>query len=283
MAEGKPAWIVTVDDTNYDREVLQASQSRPVVIDFWAPWCGPCRTLTPILEKVIGEQNGAVILAKVNVDEAPALATQFQVQSIPLVIGMRGGKPFKEFMGVQPEQAVRQFVASLLPSAADKLVAEAHELSSGAAARAEHLYREALRLEPRHETATLGLARVLLGRGEEKEALTLLEEVAGEEADRLRAIADLNQLARPFGDEKTLRQRVDKEPKNAQARYELGCVLAAAKKYPEALEMLLSAAERDPQLASTKVREAMVKVFHVIGDRSPQANEYREKLSTLLY
>ena len=285
MAEGKADWIVNTDDTDFELVVLQGSHERPVVVDFWAPWCGPCRALTPILEKVIGEHQGEVLLAKVNIDEAPALATRFQIQGIPLVIGFRGGKAVAEFEGVQPEPGVRQFLERVLPSAADKLIAQAHKLEATAADRAEQLYRQALKLDQRSETAALGLARVLLERGATKEALTVLDDVSavGEEAERLRALAALGELARPFGDEASLRQRVNKESKNAQYRYELGCVLAARTKYAEALEMLLSAAELDPQVATTKVREAMVKIFHIIGDRSPLANDYREKLSTLLY
>jgi putative thioredoxin len=288
MAEDKPAWIVNVDDHDFERVVLHPSHDKPVVVDFWAPWCGPCLALTPVLEKVLGEHNGAVVLAKVNIDESPMLASKFQIQSIPLVIGFRGGKPVAEFEGVYPEAQVRQFVQQLLPSGADTLAAEAKALEATAAARAESQYREALRQDPHHEAAALGLARVLLARGQEEEALATLLEVgtagpAGEEAERLRGIAALRQLAKPFGDETALRQRVAQEPKNGRGRYELGTLLAAEQKYAEALEMLLSAAELDPKLASPLVRDAMVKVFHVIGDRSELANDYRNKLSTLLY
>ena len=284
----KPVWIIHVTDADFDRLVLQASHERPVVVDFWAPWCGPCRALTPVLEKVIGEHDGEVVLAKVNVDESPTLAAKFQIQGIPLVIGFRGGKPVAEFEGVYPEASVRQFLQQLLPNAADKLATQAKALEGADPARAEQLYRQALEQDRRHEPATLGLARVLLARGQEEEALSLLQEVgttgpAGEEAERLRAVAALRQLARPMGDEATLRKKVEQEPNNARARYELGVALAANKKYAEALELLLSAAERDPKLASTLVREAMVKVFHLIGDRSELANDYRNKLSTLLY
>ena len=288
MAEGIPSWIVNADDSNFQRLVLDASHERPVVVDFWAPWCGPCRALTPVLEQVIGEQGGQVLLAKVNIDESPALAAQFQIQGIPLVIGFRAGKAVAEFMGIQPEAGVRQFLERILPSEADKLAVEARKIEASAAGRADELYQQALKLDQRHEAASLGLARVLLERGQAKEALAALEEVSasgpvGEEAERLRALAALRELVPPGADQTRLRQQVDNNSKDAQGRYELGCLLAVQKKYAEALEMLLAAAERDPKLASAKVREAMVKIFHIIGDRSALANDYREKLSTLLY
>jgi putative thioredoxin len=280
--------MVNVGDADFEREVIETSRQRPVVVDFWAPWCGPCRMLTPILEQVIGQHKGAVVLAKVNVDEAPQLAAQFQVQSIPLVIGFRQGRAVTEFAGVQSEAVVRQFVEQLLPTEADRLVTEADALAGRDPARAEEQYRQALQLDPRHEAADLGLARLLIGRGAHEEALRLLEEVGstgpqGEEAERLRAVAWLRQLARPFGGVEEMSGRLKKEPNNPQVRYQLGCVLAAHERYQEALEMLLSAGERDAGLASTKVREAMVKVFNIVGARSPLADEYRQKLSTLLY
>jgi putative thioredoxin len=280
--------IVHVDDTAFEREVIQASNERPVVVDFWAPWCAPCRMLAPILEKVIGEHKGDVVLAKVNIDESPQLAARFQVQSIPLVIGFRRGRPVAEFSGVQPEPAVQKFVQQLLPTEADRCVVEADALAGSDPGRAEELYRKALLLDRRHESALLGLARLLIARRADDEALTLLEEIGssgpeGEAAERLRGLASLRQLAQPFGSEDELRKRFEKDPNGANLRYELGCVLAAHERYPEALEMLLAAGERDPDLGRSKVREAMVKVFHIVGVRSPLADEYREKLSTMLY
>jgi putative thioredoxin len=288
MSKLQGAWVVNVDDAAFEREVIQASNVRPVVVDFWAPWCAPCRVLTPILEKVIGAHKGDVVLAKVNIDEAPQLAARFQVQSIPLVIAFRRGRPVAEFSGAQPDAGVQEFVKQLLPTEADRCVVEADALAGSDAARAEELYRKALELDRRHESAMFGLARLLIARGADDEALTWLEEIGssgpdGEAAERLRGLASMRQLGRPFGSEEELRKRLEKEPKGANVRYELGCVLAAQERYPEALEMLLSAGERDPDLGRSKVREAMVKVFHIVGVRSPLADEYREKLSTMLY
>ncbi len=284
MSPSKPVHVVNVGEADFEREVLQASHDRPVVVDFWAPWCGPCRALAPILEKVIGEYQGKVLLAKVNTDEAQNLAATFRIEGIPLVIAFRQGKPAAEFVGVQPESYVRQFVQQLLPTAADKLVAEALGLEASDPARAEAQYRLALKDDARNEKATLGLARVLIALGQEKEALEVLENIGPtDEAEKLRAIAAIKQLARPFTDVAALRKTVESEPKNGQARYELGCSLAGQAQYAEALKLLLAAAEIDPKLAAAKVREAMVKVFQIVGLHSDLANDYRDKLSTLLY
>jgi putative thioredoxin len=288
MSETQPAWVVHADDTDFQRVVIEASRAKPVVVDFWAPWCGPCRALTPILERAVSEHKGEVLLVKVNIDESPGLAAQFQIESIPLVIAFRHGTPKAEFAGVYPEPYVREFMQKILPTAADHLVEEAQRVEGSDAALAEKQYRKALELDRRNEAASVGLARVLIGQGKEEEALTLLEEVgetgpAAKEAQRLRSVADLQRNARKFGDEKALRERVAKEPKNGQARYELGSLLAAQSKYDEALEMLLSAAELDHKLAMGAAREKMVEVFHIIGDRSPTADAYREKLGALLY
>jgi putative thioredoxin len=284
MTPSKPSQTVNVSAADFDREVMEASKERPVVVDFWAPWCGPCRALAPILEKVIADQQGAVVLAKVNIDEAPELANRFQVQGIPLVIAFRQGQPVAEFDGARPETFVRQFIQQILPNETEKLLAEARRLETADLTQAEKLYRQALDGDPRSEPAAIGLARALLERGQETEALRWLEEAAAtEETDRLRARAALGQLARQFAPVDQLRQRVAAEPKNATALYELGCALAAAAKHAEALALLLSAAEHDPKLAASAVREAMVKVFLIVGLHSELANDYRDRLSTLLY
>jgi len=225
-----------------------------------------------------------VLLAKVNIDESPKLAAQYQVQGIPLVVAFRQGKPVAEFAGARPEAFVRQFVKQVLPSESEKLAAHAQSLEASDPAQAELAYLQALDRDRGNESAAIGLARLMLGRGQEKEALVLLEEVsATEETDRLKAMAGLRQLAKTLGDEHTLRQRVEKEPNNANARYELGCILAVNDKHADALAMLLSAAELDPKLAASVVCEAMLKVFQIVGLHSELANNYRNKLSVLLF
>jgi putative thioredoxin len=288
VSPSSATWVVEVGDADFEREVLERSRQVPVVVDFWAPWCGPCRALGPLLERLVGQRGGEVVLAKVNTDEAPNLANLYRVESIPLVIAFRDGQPVDAFVGVRSEPEVVQFLDRLRPSAAEKLLSEAAALENARPEEAERLYRQALDQDRNQDAARLGLARLLMARGQDDEAAELLAEAGtvgetGAEAERLNGILTLKRLARPFGDEAAARQRVAREPKNATALYELGCVLAAAGRYEEALQTLLSAAERDPKLASAKVCEAMVQIFNVIGQRSALADDYRSRLATLLY
>jgi putative thioredoxin len=282
------AWVKDVGDADFEREVLEASRERPVVVDFWAPWCGPCRMVGPVLERLAEEHGGDFVLAKVNVDQAQGVAMQYRVEAIPALKAFRDGRPVLEFVGALPEPQLRAFLNRILPTAADRLADGAAELEADKPEEAEAEYRRALEQDRNNQGALVGLARVLVARGQDKEAADLLANAApggdlGAEAERLSAVLALREKGRAFGAEAALRRRVEVDPKNAEARYELGYVLAAAGKYSEALPMLLSAAERDHALATAKVREAMVQVFHALGVRSPLADEYRSKLAQLLY
>jgi putative thioredoxin len=282
------AWVKDVGDADFEREVIEASRQRPVVVDFWAPWCGPCRMIGPVLERLAEEHGGAFVLAKVNVDGAQGVAAQYTVEAIPAVKAFRDGRPVLEFVGALPEAQIRAFLNRVLPSAADRLVEQAADLEAGKPEEAEAQYSRALEQDRDNEAALVGLARVLVARGRDKEAAELLANAApggelGAEAERLSAVLALREQGRAFADEAALRRRVEAEPGNAEVRYQLGCVLAAAGKYPEALQLLLSAAEQNHALAAAKVREAMVKVFHAVGVRSSLADEYRAKLAQLLY
>jgi putative thioredoxin len=279
---------VDVTEAEFEREVIQRSNSVPVVVDFWAPWCGPCRALGPVLERLARERQGQLVLAKVNVDEAQQLAAAFRIESIPAVKAFRDGRVVLEFDGLLPEPQLREFLDRVCPSAAEREAQEAREQEASDPAAAEAAYRRLLEGERPPDAARVGLARVLLARGEGAEAEELLKRLApggpeASEADRLTALLSLKERARGMPDEAELRRRVAADPEGAGARYELGCVLAAAGRYPEALGLLLSAAERDKKLAAEKVREVMVKLFQLVGVRSELAEEYRDKLRMVLY
>ena len=284
---GQSNWVMDVAEQDFERLVLEQSHQRPVVVDFWAEWCGPCRMLGPVLEKLVNERKGEVILAKVDVDQAQGLAAHFGIESIPAVKAFRDGQVVLEFMGVLPESQLRLFLDRIGPSETDRLVSQAQALEPKSAAEAETLYRRALAGEPAHDAARVGLARVLLEQKKDEEVAGLLEPVAAEgalgvEAQRLKGLLSLRGLT-GSGDEADLRKRLQTEPDNAEVRYELGCALAQKGKHEEALEMLLSAGERDPKLASTRVREAMVQIFYAVGPSDPLADKYRSKLARLLY
>lgn len=281
------AWVFDVAEADFERDVVERSKTVPVVVDFWAPWCGPCRALGPILEKLVEERAGAVVLAKVNVDEAQELAMTFRIEGIPAVKAFRDGQPILEFTGVLPEEHLRQFLDRLVPSEAEKRLQQAVATETTQPAEAEKTYRDVLAQERNNTTAQLGMTRVLLARGADAEAADLLDRIIAPdqqaEVERLRGQLDLRGRARELGDEAALRKTLKSKPDDAETLYQLGCVLAAAGKHEEALQTLLAAGQHDKKLAGSKVKEAMVKIFHVIGVRSDMADAYRDKLTKILY
>jgi putative thioredoxin len=277
-----------VTEQDFEQAVLQRSHEVPVVVDFWAPWCGPCRQLGPVLERLIAQRDGQVLLAKVDIDEEQGLAGRYGIDSIPTVIGFHGGKAALEFVGLLPEAQLNDFLDRLRPSEADKRTHEAETLEKSNPQQAEKLYRQALKDDANQESAVLGLARLLLARGEDTEAVELLDRVSivganAAEVEKLQAQLWLHQQAHPLGDERSLRERLEIDANNPTLLYELGSVLAGQGQYAEALDFLYRAAERDRKLAAGKVRETMVRIFHAIGVRSDLADAYRDKLTALLY
>ena len=276
-------WVIEVGDADFETAVLKRSETTPVVVDFWAPWCGPCRALGPLLERLAAEHQGAFILAKVNVDEAPAVSQAFGIQSIPAVKGFRDGMLVGEFVGAQPEATVRKLLELVLPTAADGLVARAATLAPEAA---EATLREALELEPRHARALLELARIVAARGDTPGALQLLERVSPPsplvgESERL--AAELRMLADGAGDQAALRARIAADPNDLAARLELGRTLAALGKHEDALAELLDVVRRDRHFADDGARKAMVDLFAVLGSDHPLTDRYRNELAKALF
>lgn len=286
---GASNWVFDVDESSFQQLVLEQSMQRPVVVDLWAPSCAPCRTLGPMLERLTREQQGNVVLAKVNVEDHPQIAAAFRIEAIPAVRAIKDGKIVDYFDGIIPEPELREFFARLGGPRVDPTLLRAGALEENKPAEAESLYRKFLEKEPTSEAARVGLARVLAAQNKVDEIESLLEPIGSDseyaaEAQRIRSVLSLRGLSADVtADEASLRKQIQDNPKSAQPRYELGCLLAQKGKHEEALEMLLSAGERDMKLAPTKVREAMVQIFYALGTSHPLSDAYRAKLARLLY
>ncbi len=282
-------WTVNVTEQDFEQAVVERSHTVPVVIDFWAPWCGPCRAIGPVLERLADEQQGKFILAKINVDENPGLAQAFAIRSIPAVKAVRNGALAGEFLGAQPEPAIRNFIEQLLPSEADALAQEAQRLEqAGKAQGAESLYRAALSKDENHPLSLLGLARLLIQRHEEADALTLLGRVPltspeSPMAQQLTAQIKLQQSGANAGDEQQYRDRLAANPNDHDARFELAQVLAAIGRYEEALTELLEIVKKDRKFRDDGARKAILEIFEVVGPRSELAEHYRSELAKVLF
>ena len=279
-------WVIDATDRDFESAVIDRSQHTPVVVDFWAPWCGPCRTLGPLLERLAEEHHGGFILAKVNIDENPGLSQALNIQSIPMVLGFCDGKLVAEFVGALPEAAVRQFLAKLLPSEADQLATAAAQLrEAGKHAEAEAAFQRALQLDVRCEAALFGMAGILADRNEYDEALKLLDRIppgaVRQDADRLAAEIRVRQGG--GGDEAGLRAKLATNPADLESRLLLGQVLAAASQYEDALGEYLEIVRRDRSFRDGAARKAMLDIFDLLGGDSPITNHYRSELAKVLF
>jgi putative thioredoxin len=280
------AWTIDVGENNFETEVLERSRTVPVVVDFWAPWCGPCRVLGPILERLADERRGEFVLAKVNVDENPELATAFRVQGIPAVKIFLDGALADEFTGALPEEAVREVIAGIVPSEADREAVAAAELAvEGKRDEAKALYEKTLAAEPHHDESLLGLAR-LIAPEDEKRALELLDRIAftsaaRDEADRLAARLKLKSAG--GGDEAELGAAVAADPDNLEKRFALAEAVAASEKYEDALKEFLEVLKRDRGFREDGARKAMLAIFEVLGNEHPLTEKYRSELAQALF
>jgi putative thioredoxin len=280
------AYVFDVDERSFQSAVIARSRTLPVIVDFWAEWCGPCRMLGPVLERLAEEHAGAFELAKLNTDENPRISQAFQIQGIPAVKAFKDGRVIDEFVGALPEPRVRDWLQRILPNEADALAARGDELAAaGHQNAAEDAYREALSHTSGHAAATIGLARVLAGRGEmgEAEALRLLSALpADPRANQLRAEIGLRK-AGSGADLTELERRVAENPRDPAAQYELGAALAAQGRYEPALEHLIESVRRDRSWNEDAARKAMLDLFSVLGEESPLTQSYRKQLSHLLF
>jgi putative thioredoxin len=289
MATLKSEFVIDVDEGSFESEVLERSKTVPVLVDFWAPWCAPCRTLGPTLEKLAAEYRGRFILAKLNTDENPRISMEYRIQGIPNVMMFRDGGVVDQFVGAYPESGIRKFLDPYCPSEADKLFGLAEQrIQDGKPSEAELLLKEVVKLDPTHTAAHLTLAKILISSGRGEQATSHLEAIPGmsdeyESATRLREVLLFQDECRQAGGEQAWRRRIEKDPNDLDARFGLASCLAAAGKYREALDEFLAIVAKNKRFRDEAPRKAILAIFSVIGERSELADEYRTRLARTLY
>ena len=280
-------------DQAFMADVVEASREQPVIVDFWAPWCGPCRQLGPPLEKAVRSANGAVKLVKINIDENPGVAGQLGVRSIPAVYAFDQGRPVDGFMGVIPESQIKLFIDRLaganMEQEIEPLLEQAAEsLKLGDIGGAAQGYMAVLQLDPTNTKAIAGMARIALSSGDAEQAREILEMTPPEKANDpeiagVRAALDLASKADEAGDNDELAQRVAANPGDLQARYDFAEALSARGDLEGASEQLLAIIERNREWNEEAARKQLLKVFEAAGPMSDVAKQGRRKLSAILF
>jgi len=287
------------DQTKFAKDVLEASRTVPVIVDFWAPWCGPCKTLQPMIEKVVTEAKGAVKLVKINIDENKMLAQQLRIQSIPAVYAFFGGRPVDGFMGAVPESQIREFVGRLVQASggagaegADDLNAALEHAKQAVAENdfqlAAQIYNEVLEVAPDNLPALAGLAKCYAQEGQTDQALAILARVPTKDKTNAEIIAvqaqlDLAEKAKAAGPIGELKAKAAADPKDFQSRLDLAMAYWAANQRQEAVDELLDMIKLDRNWNEAAARQQLLKFFEALGFADPLAVAGRKRLSTILF
>ena len=268
---------------DFQTRVVEESARRPVVVDFWAPWCGPCKSLKPVLEKLAAEYGGKFLLAKVNSDENQELAARYGVRGIPSVKAFIGGQPVDEFSGAIPEAEVRAFLDRLIPSPADEVRAQAAEKRmDGDLSAALQLLADASRLDPEHLGVRLDAAEIMLDLNEADEASRLLASVPDDADPRVAQLrARLQFLGAAGADEAGLQARIAADENDLEARLQLAKLWVAASHYEPAMEQLLEIVRRDRGFEDDIGRRTLLDVFNLLGG-GELVSKYRRLLASAL-
>jgi putative thioredoxin len=281
-------WIIDGTEENFDKDVVARSQELPVIVDFWATWCAPCRELGPVLERLATENPGQFLLVKVDVDQQARLAQAFGVQSIPAVFALRNGQLVDQFAGVLPEDQVRQWVGRFQPSPAELLVKEARALEQEDVSAAEAKYREAIGLSPKDDGTRIELARMLLKQHRNADSREIIKKLESRgflepEAENIKAELDLREAAAEAGGVGECRAALAARPDDPQLKLKLAEALGAAQQYPEALELCLTVVQSTTGALRNEARTTMVNLFQVLGPEAELTRTFRRRLATALY
>ena len=277
-------------------DVIDASMQTPVIVDFWATWCGPCKQLTPILEKVVTEARGAVKLVKVDIDKNPEIAQQLRIQSIPAVFAFSGGRPIDAFQGALPESQVKAFIDKLSEKAgttqanpiADALAQAKELLDADDFAAAGSIYQQVIQHEAENLPARAGLARCLVAAGELAQASEVLTAVPDDKRDDAEiaaawSILELAQKSEGAGDLGDLERRVEADPSDHQSRFDLALALYGAGRPVDAIDQLIEIIRRDRTWNDEAARKELLQLFEAMGPTDPETTAGRRKLSALLF
>ena len=294
IEENNSTEIVNVNAENIMQEVIEASSEKAVIVQFWAPWCGPCKQLAPVLEKVCAKFKN-IKLTKINIDENQEIAAQMRVQSVPTVFGFINGQPADGFAGAQPESAVTQFVEKLseaAPGQADisgLLQSGTNALGENEPEKAMQAFQQALSLSPESPEAIAGFIRCLIALGEHEEAKTVLDQLDEDMQkkpiikDVLAALAVAKKGAEVDSDKSDLEKKVQSNPKDLQARQDLAIALFASGQQTEAMLQLLESIKIDPSWNENMAQTQLLEFFTALGHTHPDVIKARRKLSSYLF
>lgn len=284
--------IADSNAANFAAQVIEKSMEVPVLVDFWAPWCEPCKTLTPILEKLVREYSGAVRLVKINVDENKDLAQELRVQSIPVVFAFKSGRAVDALQGAQPESQIRRFIERLTGNTGSPVGQALEEakglLDGGDSAEAGEIYGQVLAAEADNAVANAGMARCLMAGGDNQKAQQFLDRLAPElrsQAD-VAAVQTALDLAAPTidrGAADELAERVAQNPADHQARFDLALSLYGGGQPAAAIEQLVEIVRRERKWNDEAARLQILKIFEALGNSDPVTVEGRRKLSAVLF
>ena len=285
-------YILEVTQDQFITEVIEKSKKIPVVVDFWAPWCGPCKQLTPILENLVNKKNGKVILAKINVDENQGIAAQLNIQSIPTVYGFVDGKPIDAFQGVQPESKIEIMINKLIDAApgneVPKLLEEADNLfKEQKFQEAQQIYEILVGMDPGNPKVISGLLRCLLQLKKYDDAKEMMESLDDETLNN-EEIAKINKLLSNIGNEgegelEELKSVVSNEPNNKEKRYELAEKYLSSNEVELGFRELLIIYEQDSKWNDEAAKKKLLEYFDMLGFTDPNVISARKELSTLMF